>query len=255
MDLSYWKNLTPNLTISYTQKLFFNQYLYRLELTANGAQSIRSKYSVESSLQERIKSYRAINYAGSWVSRINSQLKKADPAWLNYIKNYKLNLPAGIKIRIEEPCLSLYSDNIEELCKFADEVPATFRKYLKEITVPRNDKEKDLLLAGKKIMRTKPKFRYKINFRDGKYSALTREQILNYLESLDKLVQIPKHCREELQKRFDSVWDAYIYSNDNSIVTFISLIEPRLIRSITEMTSAEDINTVIIQGGSNGQST
>lgn len=250
-----WKNLVPNIEVLPTQKIFYKQYLYKLELVAHGAQSINSKYSVEMSLQARERSYRAINYGGSWAVRMSYSLAKANPDWLEYLKAFKAAVAFDCKIRIEEPRIQIYASNEQDLLDFVNQLPGHYIEYVASITRPASDEQRDLLQSGKKLLKSTPEYNFRINFRDGKYELDTKLHILNYLDSLGDLVRIPAHARRELTKKYMNTWDVYVYTKDASIVTFLQIINPRLIRTIIEIAGTEDINTNIIQGALDGKST
>jgi hypothetical protein len=235
MDSLSWKNLAPNIEVLPTQKIFYKQYLYKLELLAHGGQSINSKYSVAKSLEVRERSYRAINYGGSWAVRMSHSLAKANVEWLEYLKLFKAGVSFDCKIRIEEPRIQIYASNEQDLLDFVGQLPAQYIEYAVTITRPANDREHELLQSGKKLMKSTPEYNFRINFRDGKYEVGTKLHILNYLDSLGDTVRVPDHARKELTKKYSNTWDVYIYTKDSSITTFLQLISPRLIRSITEM--------------------
>jgi len=255
MDSLSWKNLAPNIEVLPTQKIFYKQYLYKLELVAHGGQSINSKYSVAKSLEVRERSYRSINYGGSWAVRMSYSLAKADIEWLEYLKAFKASVNFDCKIRIEEPRIQIYASNEQDLLDFVGQLPAQYLEYAASITRPSNDHERELLQSGKKLMKSTPEYNFRINFRDGKYEVGTKLHLLNYLDSLGDTVRVPDHARKELTKKYSNTWDIYIYTKDSTITTFLQLIEPRIIRTIIEMTGTEDINTNIIQGARDGENT
>jgi hypothetical protein len=255
MDSLSWKNLAPNIEVLPTQKIFYKQYLYKLELVAHGGQSINSKYSVAKSLEVRERSYRAINYGGSWAVRMSYSLAKADIEWLEYLKLFKAGVAFDCKIRIEEPRIQIYASNEQDLLDFVGQLPEQYIEYAVSITRPANDCEREALQSGKKLLKSTPEYNFRINFRDGKYDIVTKQHVLNYLDSLGDTVRVPDHARKELTKNYSNTWDVYIYTKDSSITTFLQLIEPRIIRTIIEMTGTEDINTNIIQGARDGKNT
>jgi hypothetical protein len=239
MDSLYWKNLAPNIEVLPTQKIFYRQYLYKLELLAHGGQSISSKYSIAKSLEVRERSYRAINYGGSWAVRMSHSLSQAVPEWLEYLKVFKATVNFDCKIRVEEPRIQIYAVNEQDLLDFVKQMPSRYITYVKSITRPESDRTRELLLSGKKLLKSTPEFNFKINFRDGKYDLDTKIHILNYLDSLGDTVRVPDHARRELTKKYTNTWDIYIYTKDSSITTFLQIIEPKIIRSITEMAGTE----------------
>ena len=67
--------------------------------------------------------------------------------------------------------------------------------------------------------------------RDGNYDTHTKQSILNQLSQRDD-VKIPPQLRRELGKKYPALWGAYLYSNDDSIVTILSLISPGIVGNI-----------------------
>jgi hypothetical protein len=239
-----WKKLIPKLEVLDTQKKYFSRYLYKLELLTYGARSINSTADIAHAIQQRINSYRQVNYGGSWQAHTNWQLQQADYEWLEYLKQQKFNLADGLKLRIEEPKVQIYSETEDALVQFIRRIPSQFRQYGIAVYRPANDEQLELLEAGIKIVKTPPKYRFKISFRDGKYAPETKQQILNYLTALEDQVKLPTRCRDQLEKTdFGYVWDCVVYTNDVNITTFIRIINPALVRSITEMVSVAQINT------------
>jgi len=247
MDSLSWKKLIPSIQVLPTQKLYFNQFLYRLELEAYASQCVNATTDVESAIAYRRNTYRNINFAGSWERRMNRQLDRADTAWLTYLKTFKENPPFEFKFRAEEPRVQIYVNDIDSLYKWVAKLPKYYKAYVKGITMPRNLEEETAIRSGLHIVKKTPEYRYKVFFRDGKYDLDNKRSILNYLIGLGDVVKVPTHCREELTKGYSTVWDAYIYTNDASITTFLQIINPRLIRRIIETTAIADINTVIIK--------
>lgn len=226
-----WKKLIPKVAVLDTQKKFFGQYLYKLELLAYGARSINSTADVQHAIEQRIATHRIVNYGGSWHAHNNWQLQQANYAWLEYLKQQKFNLAAGLKMRIEEPKVQVYSETERGLVQFISQIPQQFQQYGIAVYRPANDEQLALLEAGIKIVKNQPQYRYKIIFRDGKYAPETKQQILNYLTALEDQIKLPTRCRDQLEKTdFGYVWDCYVYTNDVNITTFIRLISPTLVR-------------------------
>jgi hypothetical protein len=182
-------------------------------------------------------------------------LSKADIEWLEYLKLFKAGVAFDCKIRIEEPRIQIYASNEQDLLDFVGQIPLQHLNYVRSITRPANDQERELLQSGKKLMKSTPEYNFRINFRDGKYNLDTKLHLLNYLDSLGDTVRVPDHARKELTKNYSSTWDVYIYTKDSTITTFLQLIEPRIIRAIIEMAGTQDINTNIIQGARDGKNT
>lgn len=246
MDSLYWKKLVPEIEITAATKLFFKQYVYRLELRAYAGQTITKPAPIEETLAYRKISMRQINYGGSWAIRSKQNVKNADVEWLKYLQRFKQNPSFECKVRVEEPNVQIYCENEEDLYSFVQSMPGDYQKYVLRIAGPESDAAKKIILSGKKIQKKPPAYKFKISFRDGSYNEEVRSSVLNYLDSLDNLVRIPSHFREAFTRPYNSIWDCYIYTNDVKIATFIQLVNPNLVRSIIETAVVEEINTSII---------
>ncbi len=157
------------------------------------------------------------------------------------MKLIKASVAFDCKIRIEEPRIQIYASNEQDLLDFVNQLPGQYIDYAVSITRPANDREREVLQSGKKLLKSTPEYNFRINFRDGKYDLDTKQHILNYLDSLGDIVRVPDHARKELTKTYSNTWDVYIYTKDSTITTFLQIIEPRIIRTIIEMAGTEDI--------------
>ena len=252
MALLSWKKLQTKIEILPTQKMYFKQYLYKLELLAYGSRSIgfSGKTSIQQNINQRLanNNNKHVNYGGSWhAANAYNNLQKADVDWLEFLKSQKLTLPSNMRFRIEEPKVQVYSTDEDDLLEFANQIPKHHRQYLLSFYAPNTDRELELLQAGIELRKKPPKYRYKVNFRDGKYSVESKISILNYLEGLEEQVWVPQRCQDHLTKSHNYIWDTYVYINDIGISTFLRIIDPNLVRSITELASVAEINTDIVK--------
>jgi hypothetical protein len=194
----------------------------------------------ETPFQEQMEwSQRVINYGGSWRKKTSSRPGSSELALLVNLKDYRAeSMQSGsdeIKMRIEEPMIQVYAKDISLLEEFSRSVFAGIpgiAGFLESITVPRNTQDLALLEQGY-VLRSHSDFPYRINLRDGKYSQSTRSNLLKYLDALTIDVSIHKNTRDQLEKtRGDFIWGGYFYCIDEDIKLMVSMIDPRLIRSI-----------------------
>ena len=234
-----WKNLVPNIEVLPTQKIFYKQYLYKLELVAHGGQSINSKYSVAESLNVRERSYRAINYGGSWAVRMCHSLAKSNVEWLEYLKAFKASVNFDCKIRIEEPRIQIYANSEDELVDLVTNKLQSFVTNIEEISGPATDEAAEILNSGAIIRKTHNGYTHKVILRDGRYGPEIKEAILQYLDNLNiEMVNMSKSCRSMLSKSSSYIWNCYFYTNDPSIAMFLNLIQPGLVSNIHELVVA-----------------
>jgi hypothetical protein len=233
MDTSFWKNLSPSIKIQSSVKNFYNEYYYRLEITAPGCKSIRCD-NIAVDLHKRQEWVRDYKRQGSWYNKqLYKYLKEADVGFLASLKDLYYEYP-DVKIRTEEPKISVYATDELMLQSIARSIDPGHQDKIVSITGPENDEVKALLNKNIILVKKPPKYRYRIWFKEKQCSAETRNQILSYLLSLGDLVRMTDHTRESLSKPYDWIWGSYFYSNDKDIATFIKLINPDIIREVSE---------------------
>ena len=235
MDTLFWKQLHPDIKIETTKHLLYGKYPYRLVLSCSGTRMLRYP---ELSFDDQIASQRNINYGGSW-----KKLKfpfEHELHLLHILRDIKAELAESdnqdIKIRIEDPLLQFYSTDIkqlQDLCgKMFEQLDPSM--FLISITLPASIQDLDLLNQGF-VLRSNSDYAFKINFRDGRYSEDTRDSILKYLDGLGNDVKVPPNTRRQLERvQGDFMFGCYFYCMDQNIQLMLSMIHPRLIRSIDQ---------------------
>ena len=234
MDTSFWKNLSPNIDIAESTKQFYNQYYFRLDIHAPGCKSIRSQ-DVAEDIERRRQWVRDYRRQGSWWNKqLAKHLKEADVGFLYSLKDLYYEYP-DVKIRTEEPKISVYATDETTLKSIAKMIDPGYRSNLKSITGPANEEIKALLDKNIILVKTPPKYRYRVWLREKQFDYDVRLQVLAYLNSLGDLVRMSDHSRDNLEKQHNWIWGANFYTNDRHVATFLTLIQPDLIREVSEL--------------------
>jgi len=239
MDILFWKNQSKNIKLVHTQKQFYKQYLYKLELNAPGCKSIKED-DISASLDKRLSYARDYNYGGSWMSsKMKTWLNEADVLFLKSLKNLSYQHP-NLKFVTQEPKFQIYSENEEDLICFVNNLEINFRSNISLISYPENKESEKLLLQNSIIRKRTPKFNFKIYFREKQFSKSNRINLYNYLIGLGDLVELPKDTISQLQRDHGWMWGAYFYTNDSKIVEFIRLINPDFVREVCPIVKKQD---------------
>jgi hypothetical protein len=234
MDTLFWKNLSPNIKVLSSSKQFYNQYYYRLDLYAPGCKSIRCE-NIAVDLDKRQSWVRDYKRQGSWYNKqLYKYLKEADVGFLHSLGNLYYEYP-DVKIRTEEPKLSVYAEDELMIQSVAESIDPDHKDKIISIVGPENEEIKTILDKHVVLVKKPPKYRYRIWFKEKQFTYDTRTQILDYLNSLGDLVRMSDHTRESLSKPHDWIWGSYFYSNDKHVATFITLINPDIIREVSEL--------------------
>lgn len=245
MDILYWINLNHKIKIYNTKKMYFSQYVYRLEIFCPGGRFI---YENQRSIRDLIKQnqtvglplYQIRNYKNfNWYSdQSKKSIHDAVESQLETVK--KLLLSPSIKIRVEEPKVQVYAEGEQNLKDFIERFSPQDRARIVSITVPKDSKSEALLKENKIIRGSRRNlYRYKVSLRDCRVDPNTKINLLNYLDSLEDSVLVPQGPRKMMSAPFSSFWGVYFYTNDLSINTFIELIKPGVISNINEIVVAE----------------
>ncbi len=233
MDTLFWKNLSSEIKIQSSTKQFYKQYYYKLEIYAPGCKSIRSD-DIEESLTRRRTHIREYNHGGSWFDkRLSNYLKEADIGFLYSLKTLYYEYP-DIKIRTEEPKVSIYATDELMIQSVADSIDPDYRNKIESITGPENEELKKILKNNAILVKKPPKYRYRVWLKEKQFEEPVRQQVLSYLLSLGDLVRMSDHTRESLNKPYNWIWGCYFYTNDEGVATFVRLLHPDLVREVSE---------------------
>ena len=239
MDTSFWKNLSNDIQIEYTSKQFYKQYLYRLEINAPGCKSIR-RDDISQDIDLRKSYARAYNQGGSWWDRkIREILKSADVGFLYALKDLFYEYP-DIKIRTEEPKVSIYADSETMLQSVAKSISPDYRHYIISATGPEDEIRKKLLQNNVVLVKRKTKFQFRVFFKEKQYDQTARVQIYNYLTELGDLVHMTDHTKESLIKPHNWIWGCYFHTNDPAVADMVRLIHPDIVKEVSEMVFIEE---------------
>ena len=237
MDTLFWKTLSPKIKIGKTVKQFYKQYLYRLEINAPGCKSIKCD-NIQQDIDQR-KAHARTYGSGSWWSRsLYAQLTEADVGFLYSLKDLFYEYP-DVKIRIEEPKFAIYATDETMIKSVATSIDKEQRFRLSKITGPASTQAADLLKQNLILVSKKPDYRYRIFFKEKRIPQESREQIINYLNSIDDLVRVPSHMQDQMNRIGDWIWGCYFYTNDPHVADMIRLINPEVIREVCEFVCVE----------------
>lgn len=241
MDISYWTNYNPNISISETKKQYFGQYLWRLAIDVKGARLINDKLDdLSRALAHRRAMVQNYAYGGAWYIRKHADdINKIDVDQLYEIKQIRDKYRSQIRIRLEEPNVQIYAETESVLREIADEISNKFRSHVLTVCGPRTEEIGKLLKSGIIVSKTKTEYTHKVLLRDGRYSSQVKGQILEYLHSLGDIVKLSPGSIRMLNKPYPSMWGVFFYTNDPSITTFLSLISPGIILNIHELVQVE----------------
>jgi len=238
MDLSYWNNLSLDIVTEPTSKQFYGKFVWRLVLHAAGGRLIDTSKDlpIKQALEFRILKY---SMSRGWRYRNeHNDLNNASVELLESLRDIKSRYSDKIRVRIEEPNVQIYAEDEQTLKDIVSLLPCT--DCIEKVSGPQDSKQEQMLKSGV-IFRTKPTdYKYKVIFRDGRYDPAAKLQILNYINSVGPgMAKITPGAVEMLNNNYSYIWGVYFYTNDPSIVTFISLIEPSIISKIHELVTVD----------------
>jgi len=149
---------------------------------------------------------------------------------LRSVQQIKVNFGDKIRMRTEEPHIQFYAEDEAMLKSIASMLENT--ACIESINSPKNAEAERLLMSGVIIRRGPIDYKYKVIFRDGRYTSTIKQQVLSYLDNLGDEIKLSKTSRDMLTKTYASMWGVFFYTNDPKLVTFINLIDPKLISNI-----------------------
>lgn len=241
-----WTNLkldpnSPSLIVSETKKKFFGQYLYKIVVYMPATRTVLSKFktSAKDIIEERIEHLKYINRHWGRSDRTYKayELAQASAEQIEYYRNVRETHKDKIKFRVEEPFLTIYSDDEQLLYDIASNEPT---QRLREVHKPANEKAQAVLNNGEVIIKKSTDYEYKVVFREGViHDSEMLLQVYNYLDSLGDEVSMTKSCVKNLTLRHRWFTNTYFYAKDPSVLTFLNLIAPGFVSGIFKLTKID----------------
>ncbi len=239
MAMLYWTKLNPTVNELPVNKLFYNKFLYKIKIYCPGARVLESN-SLEdlnrNFFRRSEKGDILYNYAGSWSNRRNQELRDHGSVdQLQHYFNTKLTLGKEIKYRIEEPYLSIYSNEEQLLYTIASQVcPARCI----EIHKPISSKAQEIILRGEIVSKTINNYNYKIVLKSNYFDDIhIKHSLSDYFYNLKDDIKITKTVMSNLSTSRRRFPGGYFYSKTKDITVFIDLISPGLVTSIFKVTN------------------
>jgi hypothetical protein len=114
-----------------------------------------------------------------------------------------------------------------------DQLKAKYSTVLLSVSGPADDDTQELLKNGVIIRKKEFGYQYKVILRDGRCDVATKQQILNYLESIGTdEVKVSPGVKNMLDSKYNGFWGVWFYVNDEKIRTFLELIHPGCVLNI-----------------------
>jgi hypothetical protein len=242
MDISYWIQCNPKLTVEHTTKKYFGRFLYKLVVYCPAGRLIDSKGPMDEALAHRKQVTKSVNHAGWWGNRYSKDLDNADTEFLDLLREVRQDQTLGLKLRVEEPMIQIYADSDQRLKDFVDSrFSPNHKQHVRSIAGPKDAAAAAVLNSGAIIRKEYNGYRYKIILRDGRYTTDIKHNLLQYLENQGpEQILLPRSARDMLDRNTSFVWNLYFYSNDPSILTFINLISPGMVSNYHELVVLPD---------------
>ena len=244
MDILSWTRLNPTVKQVNTKKKFFNEYLYKAVVRVPGCRVILDKQAtsvgvarlLEQRIEKLLEYTKSSNYS-YYARRADHLIRNAQVEQIEYWLNVKNSVTDSVKIRIEEPILSIYCNDAEQLYKLVGE---NYPLMFEEIHAPADAQSADILNRGEIISKNIPNYNYKILLKENKLrDVATKRNLLDYLYNLGEEVRLTKSLIRHLGT--NQMWfpGGYFYAKDEKIVTFINLVAPECIAGIYKLTNPD----------------
>lgn len=235
MVSSRWAKLNPSIKFRPTKKQYFNRYLWRLVYKIDRVY-VASEKRYAPNVIDYINTQRAVENMraheillaqcrGPWVHR--SLWGGVNETLVARVRQVMETYKDRVKFRTEGDSLQIYAETEQDLVEVS--VAINYDIGMELLCSPISGTE-EALRNGHVFMK-KINHKYKIVLRDGVYDVGIKRSILAQLTQRED-VKIPENLRRELLKSYPALWGAYFYSNDESIVTMLSLISPGIVGKI-----------------------
>jgi hypothetical protein len=237
-DMLSWTKLNPTVSVIPVKKLFYNQFLYKAVIYCPAGRTIyqQNELELEEKLLIRIELNRKYNFGGSWYNHYDSDVirKFSKLSQLKYFHNLRFNKDKQIKIRIEEPYISIYSNNEQELFDICQqESPDRLTKIYR----PKTIEAEQSLLNNEIICSDLIDFNFKVYLKPYNFDSYeSKKSFQHHLENIQSAYRLTK--KVELFLESDKLFfpGGYFYCNDQDSLFFVKLAFPNLVSSIFKLT-------------------
>jgi len=241
MDTSYWTNLNPKIEVVPTTAVKYKTYTAIAKYYLPGGTYLRPYSSRWTSAVEyvdwRVRTARNYRSAmGSWRVPYSSY-GAMDATALEHFKSVLTNPAFNIKFRIEEPHVSVYGTNEQNV----KDIVTLLGNYnsLRRVEVPTSEDDIELLKSGVVFRKTDTGYKYKITLRDswGQSDQVTAS-IVQVLINQGNNVLISRNINNKLSatnKQRYYYYGVWFYANDLAFLTFLQLIKPNCILKVEEV--------------------
>jgi len=239
MDISSWTKLNPMLKFVNTKSLFYNKYLYKLEIFAPGVRTYlyfrnKSNFSIEST-----KKYFDTNFKYGVV-----RLQKSTIHYPQLESLYALSKQLDCKTRVEGVWISFYSSSQDKLFLIAREMEnLNLSARVTKFFSPRPELIKNFLNGEILVKNIPENYQYKIVLTPFKacLDINIRQQIADYLVNIgDKVVYNRNFLSYLIGRKYPSASKLGFYAEDDKIYTFLKLMAPDIVDGIFKLVRVEN---------------
>jgi len=233
--------MTPNKYVD-SRRLFYRQYLYKAVITLPKARIIYDSTPVSECIANRHRYHLStqmfrntlVNVADS-VERFKD-MYKINEERLCYYRQVYLETK-GMRFRVEEPWLHLYTNDYTELLHILKYDPAP--QYF-VIHRPAGTAERVIIERGEMIATDRHNgIDYRVHIAEGFVSQDIKTALITLADTYPNDVYIPQRLKEKLKSSSHTWTSGYFYINDLKLLTFINLIDPKFVTSFFKMTRPE----------------
>jgi hypothetical protein len=240
MDSSEWKKLNSNIQLKDARKRLFGQYYCNVKYYCPGGRILSTPTNntlerIEDAVEVRKQFQRQFNYGGSWRAQ-RENTEGIVTAQLFDLMTVKNTYNDTIRLRVEEPYVTIYSETEETLNQLASTELTQWRKHLVSVTRPESDAIKNILDSNAIIIKKDVGYRYKFMCKDG--LCPNKQSIHAYLDSISDQVKLSKTVLHNLTRPNKYIWGVWFYGNDPDLAKFLNIIEPNFVTNIHELVKA-----------------
>ena len=244
MESYNWKKLNNKVCFVDIKKKFFNKYFYSIKYFCPGGRIILQPYNnnLEAILNSvATRRLRELTFQSRlfspWYTPMDDQYlrdkQKIIPQQLYDVLTVKNKYKDTIKIRIEEPFVTLYAEDEKSLLNIAKHELTYWNDRLENVSRPESDDIKNLLENNCILIKKDIGFKYKFICKEGPYK--NKSALYSYLTQLEDNVKISKTNWTQLESTHSYIRNLCIYANELDLAAMLNIIEVTAVRNIHEL--------------------
>jgi hypothetical protein len=221
-----WRKFLPAKDIEYANKLYHEKYLYSATITFRLAFYVRwAEKKTFEQLEQTLT--RRFTLRSNWDTTTKVEPTLAEKTQIYALSQFIKKNKGVFRTRVENNSVMFYTETEAVMHQIFHFITQNTDHKIKKLYIPADAN----IPRATIIVKKKPEFQYKVYIKYAKYPEETKKQFLTYIQS-NTGINAPDGLISRLSNLKSRHIAGFYYINDQSLLLFIQLISPDLVKKI-----------------------